>query len=169
MYCSGSENKGPFQYHMIHLSGEFTGPGEFPTQRPVTRSFDVFFDLRLNKRLNKQPRWLVIWDAIVVIMTSVSCDGTCCRVTNHPRIKTRFIVLIGLPNSRHARVVQTPCCYQESLSYERQMMTFLRARIRCQGGRHFRCHVTTGILRNVPIAHLESGNTSILLLKSYLI
>ena len=28
--------------------------GEFPTQRPVTRSFDVFFDLRLNKRLSKQ-------------------------------------------------------------------------------------------------------------------
>ena len=30
-------------------------PGEFPAQRPVTRSFDVFFDLRLNKRLSKQP------------------------------------------------------------------------------------------------------------------
>ena len=28
--------------------------GEFPTQRPVTRSFDVFFDLRLNKRLSKR-------------------------------------------------------------------------------------------------------------------
>ena len=28
--------------------------GEFPAQRPVTRSFDVFFDQRLNKRLNKQ-------------------------------------------------------------------------------------------------------------------
>ena len=27
--------------------------GEFPTQRPVTRSFDVFFDLCLNKRLSK--------------------------------------------------------------------------------------------------------------------
>ena len=41
------------------LCGEFTGParpGEFPTQRPVTRSFDVFFDLRLNKRLSKQLR-----------------------------------------------------------------------------------------------------------------
>ena len=35
------------------LCGEFTGPGEFPTQRPVTRSFDIFFDLRLNKRLSK--------------------------------------------------------------------------------------------------------------------
>ena len=37
------------------LWGEFTGPGEFPTQRPVKRSFDVFFDLRLNERLSKQP------------------------------------------------------------------------------------------------------------------
>ena len=37
-----------------HLCGEFTGPGEFPAQWPVTQSFDVFFDLRLNKRLSKQ-------------------------------------------------------------------------------------------------------------------
>ena len=36
-----------------HQMETFSGPGEFPTQRPVTRSFDVFFDLRLNKRLNK--------------------------------------------------------------------------------------------------------------------
>ena len=28
--------------------------GEFPAQRPVTRSFDVLFDLRLNERLGKQ-------------------------------------------------------------------------------------------------------------------
>ena len=35
------------------LCGEFTGPGEFPAQRPVKRSFDVFFDLSLNKRLSK--------------------------------------------------------------------------------------------------------------------
>ena len=27
--------------------------GEFPTQRPVTRSFDVFFEPGLNKRLSK--------------------------------------------------------------------------------------------------------------------
>ena len=37
-----------------HLCREFTGSGEFPVQRPVTRSFDVFFDLPLNKRLSKQ-------------------------------------------------------------------------------------------------------------------
>ena len=33
-------------------AGNSPVPGEFPTQRPVTWSFDVFFDLRLNKRLS---------------------------------------------------------------------------------------------------------------------
>ena len=36
------------------LCGEITGPSEFRTERPVTRSFGVFFDLR-HKRLSKQP------------------------------------------------------------------------------------------------------------------
>ena len=35
-------------------AGNSPATGEFPAQRPVTRSFDVFFDLHLNKRLSKQ-------------------------------------------------------------------------------------------------------------------
>ena len=35
-------------------AGNSPVPGEFPTQRPVTRSFDVYFDLRPDKRLRKQ-------------------------------------------------------------------------------------------------------------------
>ena len=35
-------------------AGNSPVPGEFPTQRPVARSFDVYFDLRLNKQLSKQ-------------------------------------------------------------------------------------------------------------------
>ena len=35
-------------------AGNSPVPGEFPSQRPVTQSFDVFFDLHLNKRLSKQ-------------------------------------------------------------------------------------------------------------------
>ena len=35
-------------------AGNSPVPGEFPTQRPVTRGFDVFFDLSPNKRLSKQ-------------------------------------------------------------------------------------------------------------------
>ena len=30
--------------------------GEFPSQRPVTQSFDIFLDLSLNKRLSKPAR-----------------------------------------------------------------------------------------------------------------
>ena len=33
--------------------------GEFPSQRPVTRTFDVFYDLRLYKWLSKQ--WWGWW------------------------------------------------------------------------------------------------------------
>ena len=42
--------------------------GEFPTQSPVTRSFDVFFDLRPNERLSKQSwGWYrVHYDVIVM-------------------------------------------------------------------------------------------------------
>ena len=46
-------------------------PGEFPAQRPVTRNFHVFFDLCLDKPLSKQIVRLVIWDAIMPIMTSL--------------------------------------------------------------------------------------------------
>ena len=35
-------------------AGNSQVPGEYPAQRPVTRSFDVFFDLRMKKRLSKQ-------------------------------------------------------------------------------------------------------------------
>ena len=56
------------------LCGEFTGHGEFPTQRPVTRSFDVFFDLRLNKRLSKQPwGW---WFETPSLSSWRHCNGT---------------------------------------------------------------------------------------------
>ena len=42
-------------------ASRYTGPlapvtSEFPSQKPVTRSFGVFFDLRQNKRLSKQSR-----------------------------------------------------------------------------------------------------------------
>ena len=48
---------------------------EFPTQRPVTRSFDVFFDLRLNKRLSIQSwGW---WLEIPSRSLWCHCNGNC--------------------------------------------------------------------------------------------
>ena len=50
----------PYSFMMTSSNGNiFRVTGEFPTQRPMARSFGVFFDLRLNKRLSKQ--WLGWW------------------------------------------------------------------------------------------------------------
>ena len=43
-----------FSASLAICTGNSPVPGEFPTQRPVTRSFHVFFDLGLNKALSKQ-------------------------------------------------------------------------------------------------------------------
>ena len=43
-----------FSALMAICAGNSQVPGEFPSQRPVTRSSDVFFDLSLDKRLSKQ-------------------------------------------------------------------------------------------------------------------
>ena len=59
--------------------------GEFPTQRPVTQSFDVFFDLCLNRGLSKQswgwwfemPSRLLNNDITVMIKT---CQENCARL-----------------------------------------------------------------------------------------
>ena len=48
-----------FSVSLAIFAGISSVPCEFPTQRPVTRSFDVYFDLRLNKRLCKQ--WWGWW------------------------------------------------------------------------------------------------------------
>ena len=47
---------GMFSALLAICAGNSPVTGEFPTQRPVTRSFDAFFDLSLNKRLSK-PSW----------------------------------------------------------------------------------------------------------------
>ena len=55
-----------------HLCGEFTGPGEFPTQRPVTQSFDVFFDLNgwvNNREAGDLRRYRAHYDVTVMWVT----------------------------------------------------------------------------------------------------
>ena len=42
-------------------AGNSPASGEFPTQRPVTQSFDVFFNLCLNKRSRKQSWGWWFW------------------------------------------------------------------------------------------------------------
>ena len=43
-----------FSALLAFCAGNSPVPGEFPSQRPSTRSFDVFFDLRLNSWVNNR-------------------------------------------------------------------------------------------------------------------
>ena len=50
-----------FSAVLAKCEGNSPFTGESPSQRPVTRSFDVFFDQCLNKRLSKTIETPVIW------------------------------------------------------------------------------------------------------------
>ena len=73
-----------FSASLALCAGNSPVPGEFPAQRPVTRSFDIFFHLRLNKPLSKQswswwfetpsrPLWRQ-WD---VVTADVGLHSSC--------------------------------------------------------------------------------------------
>ena len=78
------------------LCGEITGPGEFPTQRPVTRSFDVFFCVWINDWVNNREagdlrRHRGHYDVIVMIGPSrwlpwlwMSCCHIIMQSINYP-------------------------------------------------------------------------------------
>ena len=65
-----------FAAFLAFCAGNSPVAGEFPAQRPVTRSFDVFFDLRPNKPLSKQSkagdlrRYQAHYDVIVMYRCS---------------------------------------------------------------------------------------------------
>ena len=117
-----------------HLCGEFTGPGEFPTQRPVTRSFYGFFficawingwvnnrgagDLRrsrahydvnvmLHSLILKMRTWLVrqIWLTVNIVWTySVLCR----RHDSKINIPTDFPALpVSIPTGESSMSLST--------------------------------------------------------------
>ena len=60
MYNANSPILTSWNGNVFRVAGPLWGEATdgFPSQRPVTRSFDVFFDLRLNKRLSQHSRRL---------------------------------------------------------------------------------------------------------------
>ena len=84
--------------------------GELPTQRPVTRSFDVFFDLRLNKRLSKQSRgW---WFEMPSRLLWRNCNGIWMESFND-HVYQRKMVLDGMLSLQN-------CPYSKLLKYSRR-------------------------------------------------
>ena len=90
------------------LCGEFTGPGEFPSRRPVTRSFDVFFDRRMFKRLSKQPwGW---WFETSSWSLWRHCHGDLCYHVRHDMTKWYEMLIPTdqcLSSCQHVNIMRT--------------------------------------------------------------
>ena len=97
--------------------------GEFPSQRPVTRSVDVFFDLRPNKRLSKQfreagdlRRHRVHYDVILMrcVKQGVHCTFLkCCHLGENLTIFCQKKTLIHTRNTYYASYSQYYVCYTD--------------------------------------------------------
>ena len=84
-----------FSASLAICAGNSPVPGEFPAQRPVTRSFDVFLDRHPNKRLSKQwwGWWFETFSCPLWRHRNVTIIGGRC----HCRILSRGFVKI-IPN-----------------------------------------------------------------------
>ena len=102
-----SSNKNVFRV-TGYLCGEFTGPGELPAQRPVTRSFDVFFDLCLNngwvknreagdlRRHRAHYDVIVMMDtlsALLAICAGNSQEKACCLTESSHSLNQCWIII----------------------------------------------------------------------------
>ena len=95
-----------FSALLARCAGNSTATGEFPSQRSVTRNFDVFFDLCLNKRFSKQS-WVwwfetpsrLLWRHCNVF---VCCMFTTCITKDRPfvGISDRCVILINVCSER---------------------------------------------------------------------
>ena len=106
-------------------AGNSPVPSEFPTQRPVTRSFDVSFGLRLNKWLSKQ--WWYWW------FETLSCPLW--RHCNAPKYKWHVMhhhIITPLWNTKPAQTISHPPSHPNKgwkisacLRYETSPWTYL--------------------------------------------
>ena len=117
-------------------AGNSPFPGEFPAQRPVTRSFDVFFYLRPNKRLSTQwwgwwfetptsPLWRHFNEALLQEYQHVCTLRLCCPDTlaeygpHDVRSKLRTHKINTMPN-----ICMKAVRFQQNLRCEKDVNTF---------------------------------------------
>ena len=133
--CTMTSSNGDIFRVTGHLCGEFTGPGEFPAQRPVTRSFDVFFHLCLNNRLSKQSwGW---WFETLSLPLWRQCNGFChdagssiqwCRylLGDAPISSLDFMLTVGYTQDVFINLYIHGLCWRiENLSTEIYNVPFL--------------------------------------------
>ena len=94
-----SSNGNIFRVRLLAIcAGTSPVTGEFPAQRPVTRSFDVFFDLRLKKRLSKQlwGWWFEAPSRPLWRHYNVNARGSFTKKTGNLRVSERARLILSL-------------------------------------------------------------------------
>ena len=119
-----TSSNGNFSALLALCAGNSPVTGEFPSQNPVTRSFDVFFDLRLNKRLSKQSWgwWFVTLSRSLWRHRNVKFDN---RVYNDESLANTFVHYFllssfqqGAPRERNVRSnLFLPTVAQDKMPY----------------------------------------------------
>ena len=123
-------------------AGNSPVPGEFPVQRPVTRTFGVFFDLCLNKRLRKRswgwwfeslsrPLWRHC-NAIAIDQHYMMFDYRHLFQTGMLElwliefaIICNLCYIINVHNSSHYTSLFMLCCSFESYSFTNMLQTYI--------------------------------------------
>ena len=67
-----------FSEWLALCTGNLLVTGEFPSQNPVTRNFDVFFDMRLNQQWSKQ--WRHRWFEMLTLSLSIDSKYIASRI-----------------------------------------------------------------------------------------
>ena len=109
-----------FSALLAFCAGNSPVTGEFPTQSPVARSFDVFFDLLLNKRLSKQSWgwWFETPSRSLWRHRNVDCIAGCASLTQTIElVNVKWIALANetvIYNISHCYVMTWACLMTSS-------------------------------------------------------
>ena len=108
-----------FSAILVLFEGNSPVTGEFPSQRPVTRSFDVSFELRLNNRSGKpsRRRWFKrpsrpLWRHRNVIWIHFSLMRVSIPIYNlpHGTYLTYFLICLYLTTIDRKQALVRQCC-----------------------------------------------------------
>ena len=94
-----------FSASLTLCAGNSLVTGEFPSQRPVTRSFDVFCDLYLNKQLSKHSwGWWSDYEVSLMPRTDPAMHYPTNWINTH-------VAMVALINYMVSQNTYQPSCY----------------------------------------------------------
>ena len=120
--------------------------GEFPSQRPVTRSFDIFFDLCLNQKFSKQRRRPWFWTRSRSLWRH--CNESCPSLwLQMPRCQHLMVLVYGQYNTDY--IFTLFIFFHASLAISNFGLLFWRDYVNHNGWRYLMKYRGTSVVKLV--------------------